>query len=128
MRSYLTNKNFALLSTVFTFITYFFDFVLDKNLFELIKDIQPDSLPLLLLPFLSVLCLFFLYIGKFKVTSIIFGVMLFPIIFTLLYIMIMLEADLIFKFIGNATYVLLLFLSAGMFFSIKAVKSSSSST
>ena len=125
MRSYFTSKFFAMFSVIVTFVSYFFDFFWDKNLFELIKDFQPDSLPLLLLPLLSISVLFFLYIERFKIARIILAVMFFPLLVAFLYIMIMLDADLIFKFIGIASYVLLVFLLVGFIFSHKSIKSNS---
>jgi hypothetical protein len=86
------------------------------NIFELAKVTK--QYVILLLPLVSIILFYLIYLDYLKVARIIFALSLFPFILSILYLMIMVEINIeMFSMIGLGFYLILLSLVLGLIFS-----------
>ena len=117
MRTLFSNKVIAMLSAFMLFIACFLPLSsYSINLFEVAKITKQYLI--LILPLVSILLLFLLYLDYFKVARVIFVISLLPFILSLLYVMIMKDVDVaMFGYIGVSFYLMIISLILGLVFS-----------
>lgn len=117
MSQYPKNKLISYLSVLLLFIACFLPLSsYSINIFELAKVTK--QYVLLLLPFVSAILFYLIYLDYLKLARIVFALSLLPFILSILYLMIMVEINIeMFSMIGLGFYLILLSLVLGLIFS-----------
>lgn len=117
MFKYPKNKLISYLSVLLLFIACFLPLSsYSINIFELAKVTK--QYVILLLPLVSIILFYLIYLDYLKVARIIFALSLFPFFLSILYLMIMVEINIeMFSMIGLGFYLILLSLVLGLIFS-----------
>lgn len=126
MNSYTFNKSIVGFANILILIFCFFDFILDKNIFQIVKDlhqIRSEIFILLALPFLSFVSLILVFLDKIKVPLIIYSTFFAVMLITALYLMIMIDqVAMIFNLFGLGIYSIFVCLLISIIFSLRSIK------
>ena len=126
MNSYIFNKSIVGFTNILILIFCFFDFIFDKNIFQLVKSIhqiRSEIFILLLLPGFTFISLILVFLDKIKGALIIYSTFFVFMLISALYIMIMVDqVAMIFNLFGLGIYSIFVCLLISILFSFRAIK------